>query len=70
MTKTIASRQNAWFKRVREAIREHGSEIVLEGPKMVVDAIEAGWRPIAVVRRVNVDPPLRRIEPAESRLYV
>ncbi len=49
--KTIASRQNPWFKRVREAIREHGEEIVIEGPKQVADAIASGWVPIAVVQR-------------------
>lgn len=49
--KTIASRQNPWFKRVREAIREHGDEIVIEGPKQVADAIAAGWSPIAVIAR-------------------
>jgi TrmH family RNA methyltransferase len=47
--KSIASRQNPWFKRVREAIREHAEEIVLEGPKMVADAVAAGWEPIAVI---------------------
>jgi TrmH family RNA methyltransferase len=55
MTKSIASRQNAWFKRLRDAIREHAGEIVLEGPKMVADAIEAGWKPLAVVRRTDVE---------------
>ncbi|SRR6266508_2063637 len=47
--KSIASRQNPWFKRVRDAVREHAEEIVLEGPKMVADAIAAGWTPIAVI---------------------
>src|SRR2546423_4327954 len=47
--KSIASRQNPWFKRVRDAVREHAEEIVLEGPKMVADAIAAGWKPIAVI---------------------
>ena len=47
----ISSRQNPWFKRIREAIREHGSEIVIEGPKPVADAIAAGWKPIKVVTR-------------------
>jgi RNA methyltransferase, TrmH family len=44
----ITSRQNQWFRRFRDAIREHDREIVIEGPKMVRDAIAAGWRPIAV----------------------
>lgn len=45
----ITSRANAWFKRVRKAIRDHEDEIVIEGPKAVRDAIAAGWRPIAVI---------------------
>ena len=49
--KAISSRQNPLFKRVREAIREHADEIVIEGPKAVDDAIAAGWTPIAVIRR-------------------
>jgi len=47
--KSITSRQNVWFKRVRDAMREHGQEIVIEGPKFVSDAIAAGWEPIIVV---------------------
>ena len=49
--KTIASRHNPFFKRVRDAIREHAAEIVIEGPKAVEDAIGGGWKPIAVIRR-------------------
>src|SRR5258708_5851975 len=37
--KTIASRQNPLFKRVRAAIREHGPEIVIEGPKQVAHPV-------------------------------
>ncbi len=51
MPPTIRSRQNPLVKRIREAIREHDREIVIEGPKPVADAIAAGWKPIAVVRR-------------------
>jgi TrmH family RNA methyltransferase len=47
--KSISSRQNPWFKRVRDAVREHAGEIVIEGPKQVADAIAAGWTPIAVL---------------------
>ena len=47
----ISSRQNPWFKRIREAIREHAGEIVIEGPKPVADATAAGWKPIKVVTR-------------------
>ena len=38
------------FQRVRDAIRDHADEIVIEGPKMVDDAIAAGWKPILVAR--------------------
>jgi TrmH family RNA methyltransferase len=48
---TIRSRQNPLVKRIREAIREHDREIVIEGPKPVADAIAGGWKPIAVIRR-------------------
>lgn len=47
----IASRQNAWFKRVREALRQHDVEIVLEGRKHVADALAAGWTPVALISR-------------------
>ena len=49
--KTISSRQNPIYKRVRAAIREHGEEIVLEGPKQVDEAIARGWRPLALLTR-------------------
>ncbi len=63
----ITSKGNAWFKRVRNAIREHENEIVIEGPKAVHDAIAAGWKPIALI---HVEPALSRLEPAESRFCV
>src|ERR1043165_7298253 len=47
--KRITSRQNPWFKRVRDAAKEHADEIVIEGPKQVEDAVAAGWSPIIVV---------------------
>jgi TrmH family RNA methyltransferase len=47
----ISSRQNLWFKRIRDAIRDHEEEIAIEGPKAVADAIAAGWKPIKVVTR-------------------
>jgi len=47
----ISSRQNPLFKRIREAIRDHAAEIVIEGPKPVADAIAAGWMPIKVITR-------------------
>src|ERR1051325_2168284 len=47
--KNISSRQNPWFKRVRDAVHEHAEEIVIEGPKAVSDAVAAGWKPIAIV---------------------
>jgi len=47
----ISSRQNPLFKRIREAIRDHAGEIVIEGPKPVADAIAAGWKPLKVITR-------------------
>ena len=47
--KTISSRQNALYKRVRDAVREHGEEIAIEGPKAVADARAAGWKALLVV---------------------
>jgi TrmH family RNA methyltransferase len=56
---TISSRQNPWFKRIREAIRDHAGEIVIEGPKPVADAIAAGWKAIKVVERgVDFSPSI------------
>jgi len=47
--KVISSRQNALYKRVRDAVRDRGDEIVVEGPKAVADARAAGWNAILVV---------------------
>jgi len=47
----ISSRHNPLVKRIREAVREHAEEIVVEGPKTVSDAIARGWTPIALVER-------------------
>ncbi|MGZ8830989.1 MAG: TrmH family RNA methyltransferase [Thermoanaerobaculia bacterium] len=52
--KTITSRQNEIFKRVREALREHRQEIVIEGPKQVADAIATGWKPISLIYRSEI----------------
>ncbi|HEU4886260.1 MAG TPA: hypothetical protein VFV49_00130, partial [Thermoanaerobaculia bacterium] len=49
--RTISSKQNPLIKRIREAIREHADEIVIEGPKAVADAIASGWKPIEVLER-------------------
>ena len=43
----ISSKENAWFKRIRLATREHADEIAIEGDKNIQDAIAAGWKPIA-----------------------
>ena len=65
----IQSRQNKWIKRVRRAIDRHDEEIVLEGPKMVDDAVARGWSPIAILQEygrehrkdaIVVDTPLFR----------
>ena len=56
---TITSRHNPLFKRVREAIRQHAEEIVIEGSKFVDDAIAGGWKPIVVLRSgVDLSPEL------------
>jgi TrmH family RNA methyltransferase len=47
----ISSRHNALVKRIREAAREHGDEIVIEGPRAVADAIASGWKAIARIER-------------------
>ncbi len=49
--RTISSKQNPLVKRIREAIREHADEIVIEGPKAVADAIASGWTPLHVLER-------------------
>lgn len=51
--KTISSRQNPLFRRVRDAIRDPADEIVVEGPKQVRDALSAGWEPIMVIVRAE-----------------
>lgn len=57
--KRITSRENPLLKRIRAAIREHGDEIVIEGPKAVADATAGGWKAIAVLHRdVDVDAEL------------
>ena len=48
---TISSRHNPLVKRIREAIREHDQEIVIEGPKQVADAVASGWKTITVLTR-------------------
>lgn len=47
--KSITSRNNPLLKRIREAIREHGEEIVIEGPKAIADAISSGWKPVSIL---------------------
>lgn len=57
--KTITSRQNPLFKRIRDAIRHHAEEIVIEGPKQVADAVAAGWKPLHIIERgVDFSPEL------------
>ncbi|MEO6260636.1 MAG: RNA methyltransferase, partial [Thermoanaerobaculia bacterium] len=53
--KTIASRHNPWFQRLREAARDHSTEILLEGPKAIADARKADWSPIVIVHRAPTD---------------
>lgn len=56
MTTDISSRQNSWFQRIRHAVDRHADEIAIEGPKMVGDAIAAGWKPIVIATRSGDDP--------------
>jgi TrmH family RNA methyltransferase len=56
----ITSRQNVWFKRVRDAIRDHAGEIVIEGPKAVDDALAAGWSAIALFWTAAAQPLFSR----------
>jgi RNA methyltransferase, TrmH family len=49
--RTISSKQNPVVKRIRQAIREHAGEIVIEGPKAVADAIASGWKPVYRLER-------------------
>ncbi|HSP13526.1 MAG TPA: RNA methyltransferase [Thermoanaerobaculia bacterium] len=60
--KTISSRSNVWFKRVKQALREHRDEIVIEGPKQVTDAVRAGWKPIAVFHKTSGLGPRASVE--------
>ena len=53
--RTISSKQNPLVKRIREAIREHADEIVIEGPKAVADAIASGWKTDRSVLERGVD---------------
>lgn len=56
MSVAITSRHNPLVRRVREALRQHRDEIVIEGPKFVGDAIRAGWKPVAILHKSSVDP--------------
>ncbi|HUP45275.1 MAG TPA: RNA methyltransferase, partial [Thermoanaerobaculia bacterium] len=49
--KSISSRHNPLFKRVRDALRDAKDEIVIEGRKAVEDAIAAGWHPRLLLSR-------------------
>jgi TrmH family RNA methyltransferase len=68
--KSIASRQNPWFQRVRDAVREHAEEIVIEGPKAVADAIAAGWQPIAVLHGGQALLPVLLAAEGQARVPV
>jgi RNA methyltransferase, TrmH family len=54
--KRISSRENPIVRRIRAAIREHASEIVIEGPKPVADALGAGWKPLLLARSEDAQP--------------
>lgn len=53
----ITSRSNPWIRRFREAIDQHRHEIVIEGPRHVRDAIDRGWKPIAIAVSGTAEPP-------------
>jgi RNA methyltransferase, TrmH family len=55
--KRISSRQNPLVRRLRDAVRDHEREIVIEGRKQVADALAGGWRAIAIVT-ADTDQPL------------
>lgn len=65
----ITSRQNNWVRRVRRAIDRHDREVLLEGPKMIRDALDQGLQPVAVLedaeRPSEFDGALR----VDSRLF-
>jgi RNA methyltransferase, TrmH family len=65
----ITSRQNSWMKRVRRAIDRHDREVVLEGPKMIRDALDRGLQPLVILedaeRPSGFDRPVR----VDSRLF-
>jgi RNA methyltransferase, TrmH family len=65
----ITSRQNSWIKRVRRALDRHDREVLLEGPKMIRDALDQGLQPIVILedaeRRSEFDRPVR----VDSRLF-
>lgn len=52
--KSISSRHNPIFRRVRDAMRDPDEEIVIEGRKQVDDAITAGWQPRLLLTRGRV----------------
>ena len=64
--KTIANRHNPWFQRLRDAGRDHSTEILVEGPKAIEDAQAAGWSPIAIVHRAPGDRELASDGSAEQ----
>ena len=55
--KTISSRHNPLFQRVRAAMRDAEEEIVLEGRKQVDDAIASGWKPLVLITRGETFTP-------------
>src|SRR5689334_19702233 len=63
----ITSRQNAWFQRVRDAIRSHAAEIVIEGPKAAADAMAGGWNALAVIERAPDGPDHGRAADGQRR---
>lgn len=65
----IRSRQNQWIKRVRRAAERHEHEIILEGPKMIGDALRSGWSPLVILQDEQRAPFHPDAQTVESSLF-
>jgi RNA methyltransferase, TrmH family len=61
--KTISSRHNPIFKRVRDAMRDPEDEIVIEGRKQIEDALTAGWQPLLLLSRGELRDDATAVSP-------
>lgn len=60
----VTSAKNPLFRRFRDAVDSHENEIALEGPKAILDAIELGWKPLALA--TNGKASLKNTEGAKE----